>query len=328
MARVKSGTSVPVVDISDFLAGRDPGPAAAAVRHACEDVGFFQVTGHGVQQHLLEGVVSTMEQLVALPEDVLEGLVSPTGHPFRGVRTQRDDSGDVQVRRLQVNRFDDGDAAVAGGAPSAYSDYFHPNVWPGEVPGLQELWQECFAATRGLGHRIMQLFALALDLPVTYFDAMLAVDVSTFSANHYPAQRALSTPDEPRVIFPAHTDSGVLTVLYQTGDYTGLQIFSADRTWIDVPVVPGSFVINIGDLMAQWTNGRWTSTTHRVVASYEPGRSRVSIPTFYLPAIDTVVEPLPSCVGDGEPAFGPVTPYEWESIFLKRSAARMAYPTA
>jgi isopenicillin N synthase-like dioxygenase len=174
----------------------------------------------------------------------------------------------------------------------------------------------------------MQLFALALELPVTFFDASLAVDVSTFSANHYPAQQILSTPEEPRVIFPAHTDSGVLTVLYQTGDYTGLQIFAADRTWTDVPVVPGSFVINIGDLMARWTNGRWTSTTHRVVASYQPGRSRVSIPTFYLPAIDTVVEPLPSCVDDGTPAFDPVTPYEWEAIFLARSASRRARAAA
>ncbi|OLT09209.1 hypothetical protein BJF78_31240 [Pseudonocardia sp. CNS-139] len=322
---MQSGTTVPVVDISGFLAGADPGPAAAAVRDACERVGFLQVTGHGVAQHLLDAVVATMERLVALPPDVLDGLASPTGHPFRGVRTQRDERGDVQVQRLQVNRFDDGDAAVAGGVPQAYADYFHPNVWPDEVPGLEAAWRECFAATRGLGLRIMQLFALALDLPQTYFDPALAVDVSTFSANHYPAQRTLSTPDEPRVIFPAHTDSGVLTVLYQTGDYTGLQIFAADRTWIDVPVVAGSFVINIGDLMARWTNGRWTSTTHRVVASYEAGRSRVSIPTFYLPAIDTVVEPLPSCVGDGTPRFEPVTPYAWESIFLKRSSARAGY---
>jgi isopenicillin N synthase-like dioxygenase len=69
MAAVKSGTSVPVVDVSEFLAGGDAAPAAAAVRRACEHVGFFQVTGHGVPQHLLDAVVASMERLVALPGD-------------------------------------------------------------------------------------------------------------------------------------------------------------------------------------------------------------------------------------------------------------------
>jgi len=324
MATIKSGTTVPVIDISDFLAGGDPAPAAAAIRDACEHVGFFQVTGHGVPQHLLDAVVASMEQLVALPQDELDAMASPTGHPFRGVRTERDDHGDIRVSRLQVNVFDDGDAAVAAGVPTDYSDYFHPNVWPTQVPGLHETWLACSTATRELGHSIMQLFALALDLPLEYFDEALQVDVSTFSANHYPAQQTLSTPEEPRVIFPAHTDSGVLTVLYQTGDYTGLQVFADDRTWIDIPVVPDSFVINIGDLMARWTNGRWTSTTHRVIASYEAGRSRVSIPTFYLPAIDTVVEPLPSCVDGADAKFDAVTPYEWEAIFIDRTRKRLA----
>ncbi|MGY1601722.1 isopenicillin N synthase family dioxygenase [Geodermatophilus sp. SYSU D00815] len=324
MATVKRGTTVPVIDLSDFLAGGDPGPAAAAVRDACENVGFFQVTGHRVPQELLDGVVASMNELVALPQEVRDGMSSPTGHPFRGVRTERDDVGDIRVSRLQVNVFDDGDAAVAAGVPVDYSDYFHPNVWPTQVPGLPETWRACFAATRDLGRSIMQLFALALALPQDHFDEALKVDVSTFSANHYPAQEQLSTPDDPRVIFPAHTDSGVLTVLYQTGDYTGLQVFADDRSWIDIPVVPDSFVINIGDLMARWTNGRWKSTTHRVIAAYEPGRSRVSIPTFYLPAIDTVVEPLPSCVDDGGPRYEPVTPYEWEAIFLERSRKRLA----
>ena len=324
MATIKSGSTVPVIDISDFLSGGDPAPAAAAIRDACEHVGFFQVTGHGVPQHLLDAVVASMEQLVALPQEQLDAMASPTGHPFRGVRTERDDHGDVRVSRLQVNVFDDSDAALAAGVPTDYRDYFHPNVWPTQVPGLHETWQACFTATRSLGHAIMQLFALALELPLDHFDESLQVDVSTFSANHYPAQQTLSTPDEPRVIFPAHTDSGVLTVLYQTGDYTGLQVFADDKSWIDIPVVPDSFVINIGDLMARWTNGKWTSTTHRVIASYEAGRSRVSIPTFYLPAIDTVVEPLPSCVEGADAKFDAVTPYEWEAIFIDRTRKRLA----
>jgi isopenicillin N synthase-like dioxygenase len=323
MAKVKEGTTIPVVDLTDFLAGGDPAPTVAAIRHACQNVGFFQVTGHGVPRHLLDGVVETMRELVALDQEQLDALASPTGHPFRGVRTERLPDGEIRVHRLQVNVFDDATAALAAGVPAAYADYFHPNVWPEQIADLREAWLACFAATRELGRSIMRLFALALDLPADHFDAALDLDVSTFSANHYPGQRTLSTPEDPSVIFPAHTDSGVLTVLYQTGDYTGLQVFAEDRSWIDIPVVPGSFVINIGDLMARWTNGRWTSTTHRVIASYEAGRSRISIPTFYLPAIDTVIEPMASCLEGGEAKFEPVTPYEWEGIFLRRSAHQL-----
>lgn len=323
MSAVKIGTSIPVIDLSDYLAGGDPGPAAEAVREACENVGFFQVTGHQVPAEQLQGVVASMEKLVALPEDVKVSLDSPTGHLFRGVRILRDDDDEVMVERLQVNRFDDEDAAAAAGVSPDKLDYFHPNVWPDQIADLKAEWTECFASTRELGHQIMRLFALALELPIAYFDDALELDVSTFSANLYPAQKNLSTPESPRVIFPEHTDSGMLTVLFQTGDYTGLQIRAKDGSWIDVPVVPGSFVINIGDLMAQWTNDRWMSTTHRVIASYDVGRSRVSIPTFYLPAVDTPISPLPTCVpADSAPNYPPTTPYEWEGVFIARAMQR------
>lgn len=324
MARVRKGSAIPVVDLSAYLAGGDPEPTVAAIRHACENVGFFQVVGHGVPQPLLDAVIDTMRQLVALPQPELDDLASPTGHPFRGVRTERLPDGEIRVHRLQVNAFDDAEQALGAGVPDEYADYFHPNVWPSQIPGLEEQWKTCFAATRSLGRSIMQLFALALELPGDFFDPSLELDVSTFSANHYPAQERLSTPEDPQVVFPAHTDSGVLTLVYQTGDYTGLQVFAEDKSWLDIPVVPGAFVVNIGDLMARWTNGRWTSTTHRVVAAYEPGQSRVSIPTFYLPAVDTVIEPLVEQLHGGLPKYEPVTPYEWEAIFLKRSAAQLA----
>lgn len=331
MAGIRSGTTVPVIDLAEFVAGGEAADATVtAVREACENVGFFQVVGHGIDPALFQGVISTMEALSALPEDVLDTLKSPTGHPFRGVSTNRSAAGDVFVRRLQVNRFDDPAHAVAQGVPESCADYFHPNVWPDQIDSLRETWETFFSASCTLGRQIMTLFALALGLPSDYFDSALALDVSTMSANHYPAQEDLSTPGEPRVILGEHEDSGVLTVLSQSGDYTGLQLKTLDGSWIDVPVVENSFVINIGDLMARWTNGKWKSTTHRVIASYEPGRSRMSVPTFYLPAIDTVIEPLPTCVGPEGPLYGPITPYDWEAEYFRKpneSAELGAYPS-
>jgi isopenicillin N synthase-like dioxygenase len=330
VAGIRSGTTVPVIDLTHFIDGEGaPDATVKTIREACKNVGFFQVVGHGIDPALFQGVLSMMGALAGLPDDVLATLESPTGHPFRGVSTRRSDSGDVFVRRLQVNRFEDPAHAIAQGVPARYADYFHPNVWPDQIESLRETWEAFFSATRNLGRQIMSLLALALELPRDYFDAALQLDVSTMSANYYPAQEILSTPGNPKVILGEHEDSGVLTVLSQSGDYTGLQLKTVDGDWIDVPVVANSFVINIGDLLARWTNGKWTSTTHRVIAAEEPGQSRISVPTFYLPAIDTVIEPFPSCIGPEGPLYEPITPYDWEAEYFRKpneSAELGAYP--
>ena len=318
MTDVAVDMTIPMIDISGYLAGADATSTIEAVRDACERVGFFLVTGHGIDQALFGGVVDSMMGLAALPESELAALASPTGHPFRGVIVKRNESGDVTSLRMQANRFENPRDAVAHGVPVAFADYFHPNVWPHQIPEFRAAWRSCMMATREVGRHIMALFALALDLPSDYFHSALELDVTALSANWYPSQRTLSTGDAPAVILPAHEDSGVLTLLYQGGDYTGLQLHTAAGMWVDVPVVAGSLVINIGDLMTRWTNGRWQSTTHRVIASAEPGRSRVSIPTFYLPAVDTVVAPLPHCVGADGPQYAATTPYEYEAEFFRK----------
>jgi isopenicillin N synthase-like dioxygenase len=305
------------------LKGENIDATVSEIRNVCVNVGFFQVVGHQVPVQVMDRVLSSMDELAGLSTETLEGLCSPTGHPFRGVRIYRDEEGVTTVVRLQVKRFDDADHAVAAGVPERYAGYFHPNVWPSEVDGLKEAWVESFMETRNLGRQIMTLFARALNLPATYFDNRLSKDVSSMSGNYYPTQSKLSTTEHDRVIFPEHTDSGMLTVLYQSGDYTGLQVKGKDGTWIDIPVVEGSFVINIGDLMARWTNGTWKSTTHRVVASRETGKARISIPTFYSPNIDCIIEPIGSCVPEGsEPLYPPITPYEWEGEFLSMTRDR------
>jgi isopenicillin N synthase-like dioxygenase len=321
MSTVAAGTQVPVIDISPFLAGGDPATAVAGLKDACENVGFFQLIGHRVPQAALDAVESAMKLLAQRPLAELETLAAPSGHPFRGVEVRRGAYGDeadaeIAVVRLQVCRFDDPEQAKAAGVSDTVSNYFVPNVWPDQVPGLEPAFRELFGHTRALGRSLMQMCALALDLPQGHFDTHLELDASTLSANYYPPQEVLSTRDNPKVTLQPHTDSGVVTLLYQTGDYTGLQLQAGDGTWIDVPVVPDAFIINLGDLISRWTNDRWKSTTHRVIAAQEPGRSRLSIPTFFLPALDTVIETFEVFAEDGAAKYEPITPYEWESVYL------------
>ncbi|WP_067676746.1 isopenicillin N synthase family dioxygenase [Nocardia miyunensis] len=327
MSSVDAGTTVPVIDISDFLAGKDPTHAVAALADACENVGFLQVVGHGIPQDALDHVDSAMKLLAQRPLTELAELTSPSGHPFRGVEIRRGQRGDaadedIAVVRLQVCRFDNPQEAESAGVPPEFSDYFVPNIWPTSVPSLEPAFRELFGHTRAFGAQLMQLCALALGLPQDHFDDQLILDASTISANYYPPQEELSTPDNPRVTLQPHTDSGVLTLLHQTGDYTGLQLQATDGTWIDVPVVAGALIINLGDLISRWTNDRWKSTSHRVIAAQEPGKARLSIPTFYLPALDTVIDTFEVFVEGGQKKYEPITPYEWESAYLSRY-----YPT-
>jgi isopenicillin N synthase-like dioxygenase len=159
------------------------------------------------------------------------------------------------------------------------------NIWPDEQ--FKATWYDYIAAMTDLSADIMRLFALALGLPERFFDDKFDNHVSLILANYYYAE-----PDPEALRREKHTDWGSLTVLYIEDELGGLQVQRGDD-WLDVPSIPGSFVVNIGDLMAFWTGGRWASTVHRVVTPPDAAvRSRISIPFFYLPNHDATIEPM------------------------------------
>ncbi|OHV34460.1 MULTISPECIES: isopenicillin N synthase family dioxygenase [Pseudofrankia] len=308
---------IPVIDIASFVTGGDPAPAVDRIAHACARVGFLQVVGHGIAPATLTAAYRAMDELLALPEAGRGAFASPDGHPFRGLSTMRAATGAPTCHRFQICAYDDPAAAAAAGVPAQYGDYFARNVWPGQVAGLQADLLACFAEMRRVGDTLMELFARALGLAPAYFAPMLTHPVSDFSINSYPPQPARDDP-EPAITFREHSDSGMLTVLHQRGDYAGLQVQDLDGTWVPVPVREDALVINIGDLMSRWTNDHWPSTRHRVVAATDPTATRASLATFHLPNVDTVVAPLAAFVAAGDPRYEPVTPYVWEKMFLAK----------
>lgn len=319
---------IPVIDIGPALDGTGEAQVVEQLRWACTEVGFLQIVGHGVPMGLLERVHETVAALAALPAEEKAALAPPSGHRFRGIAIKRDGAGREQNESLQVNSYENAEAAVADGVNPQLADYFAPNVWPDLIPGVRESWRECSTATRALGRRLMQLFALALGVPRDTFDGCFRRDVTQFGVNWYPPQ-PVADESGPRLLGIEHADSGVLTVLHQQGQYEGLQVRDRDGSWITVPIVPGAFVINIGELMNRWTNDTWPATVHRVVAGPE-GLSRSSVVTFMLPAVDTLITPLPATVGEDGAKFEAVTPYEWESAYIRRlgfAAAERGRPT-
>jgi isopenicillin N synthase-like dioxygenase len=148
----------------------------------------------------------------------------------------------------------------------------------------------------------------ALDLPDTFFDDKINDNFAALNTYHYPPQT--EAPLEGQLRAGAHSDFGSLSILLQQPNAGGLEVMGTDGEWHYLPPQPGRLVINIGDLMAQWTNDRWRSTLHRVVNP--PGeiiskQSRISVGFFCHPNYAAMIETFPTCRDpDGGAKYEPV----------------------
>lgn len=178
-----------------------------------------------------------------------------------------------------------------------------PNQWPPEalLPGFRPAVETYFAALTALGHRLLRLLALSLGLAPGFFEPAFAAPMLALRPLHYTAE--VSAPGEGVFGAGAHTDYGCLTLLATDG-VPGLQAHLHGR-WQDVPPLRGAFIVNLGDMLERWTNGRYRSTLHRVVNT--SGRERYSIAFFFEPGFNTVVECLPCCCVDKPAQYPPTT---------------------
>jgi isopenicillin N synthase-like dioxygenase len=305
-ARV-AATKLPVIDVGGLWSNGagDRRAVAMQLRQACLDKGFFYIRNHGIPDRLVEAVFAAAERFFALPAaekakldkansnanrgyEPLKGQVLEAGAPpdlkegfYIGPEHGLDDP------RVRAQKFNHG-----------------PNQWPAQQPAFRAAMEDYFTAMLGLGERLMRGLALSLDLPEEHFTAFCTDPMATLRLLHYPPQPANADPGQKGA--GAHTDFGGLTLLRQ-GDVGGLQVWDqSSGGWLHADPVPGSFVVNLGDMIARWTNDRYRSTLHRVVNT--SGRERYSIPFFYVGNYDHVVECIPTCLDAGErPKYPPTT---------------------
>ena len=183
----------------------------------------------------------------------------------------------------------------------ALSFCYAATIWPTEPEKFRPAWEAYYRAVTDLAARIMRVFAVSLDLPEDYFQSYIGQPISALRALNYP--ELASPPPEGQLRAGAHTDYGSLTILLPQPGSKGLEIMTPEGAWREVPPVDGAFVINIGDLMARWTNDRWVSTLHRVVnvSPAEGGLDRrQSLAFFHQPDWFAEIETLPSCLAPGE----------------------------
>jgi isopenicillin N synthase-like dioxygenase len=297
--------AIPLIDLNEPGPSAGRGPLPACIDQALVQHGFMAVQGHGVAPAVLAAAFAASQRFFALPEATKRRWHiehSPLSRGFDPIGWQALDP-----------------AAPPDLKESYYlgAEALGPNPWPDEAvaPGFRAALEACATAQTALARRLMALMAQALGLPAGFFEPFMRVQGGTTRLLHYPPQPAQPAPGQ--VGCGAHTDWGALTLLAQD-DAGGLQVQATDGRWLEVPPMPGAFVVNIGDLMARWTNGRWRSTPHRVIN--RAGRERYSIAFFLDMDADAVIEPLPGCVSEDRPARqGPITAGEHLAEMRRRT---------
>ena len=311
-----SENAVPVVDIAPFLGGDAAGKSAVAraVDEACRRIGFLMVAGHGVPRPLIDDALAATWAFFDLESGEKRRWISPKGDFRRGYMpvggnalayTLGGESPPDLIEAFTFGRFDLPEEPYY----TAHREtWFEPNIWPARPPGFEQRLCAYYRAMERLAETLMRIFALALGMPEDFFADKIDRHITAMRLNHYAEATRPPLPGQLRA--GAHTDYGSLTILLATEGAGGLQVLGGDGAWADVRPEPGTFIVNLGDLMAQWTNDRWVSTLHRVAnppAERRAGSRRASIAFFHQPNHDALIECLPACRRPGEPARHPPT---------------------
>jgi len=308
-----SAITVPVIDIAAFRDG-DTATRRRVAREfgaAFETVGFATIVGHGVDDGVIAQTWAQAHAFFRLPFSEKARCMLPLrdkthGYIPVGVESVSGTLGDetppdlCEALVVQGLRFEQ----VPPTNP-VDMQFQKSNLWPERPAGLRPAFTDYYWSMEALTQTLMQMSALALDLPEEWFADKYDRFSGTLRAVLYPEQP--DAPEEGQLRYGAHRDYGGLTILRQDDAPGALQVCLPDGEWIDVRPVDGAFVINVGDLLARWTNDRWLSTLHRVVnppraIAASTATRRLSLVFFTGPNRDAVVECLPTCRGPGRPA--------------------------
>ena len=317
---------VPVIDVAPLRDGADPAGVGAELARAAAEVGFLYVRSHGVDVALVEQARRAALDFFRLPEEAKReaatnrfhhGYLKPgSTQMYDGARldlkesfnwgVELDGESGVEIDN-EAGPESDGEPAVrpsgegSAESPSA-SPLLGPNVWPAAMPALKAAVYPCFEAASACAEDLLRGFALGAGLDPEHFIRLRDRPLSRGSLQYYPPQPEDAAEDQFGVA--PHTDFGVLTVLCQD-EIGGLEIRRRDGTWAAMPPIPGTLVVNIGDLLERWSNRRYRSTVHRVINT--SGRERLSLVLAYDPNFETLVDPRAFCAEGETPHDAPIT---------------------
>jgi isopenicillin N synthase-like dioxygenase len=293
--------TIPVIDLGPYLGGA-PGAldrAAAELRVALTEIGFYFIVGHGVPAAQVSDIYRQAARFHAQPLDrklAIKLDKHNVGYlPLRGDTLRTSTVATVTKANLNEALFVARDLAPDHPDVIAGRRFRSANQWPADLPGFREAVTAYCDRMERLVHNLVPLYARALGLPAQYFDAPFKEPQYKLRMTHYPLLDG--APEDEFGIAP-HTDTSFLTLL-APNEVPGLSIRTRSGNWIAAPAVAGAFVVNGGQLLLRWTNDRFLATPHRAVN--RSGGERYALAFFCDSNIDWPIAAVPTCVGPDNP---------------------------
>ncbi|MBM7062874.1 2OG-Fe(II) oxygenase [Pseudomonas sp. UL073] len=312
--------SLPIIDIAPLYTADEAAwlRVAKQIDAACREWGFFYIKGHPISASRIAELKAAAEDFFALPaEEKLRIDITKSAH-HRGY-------GAIATEQLDPSKPSDLKETFDMGfhMPAEHPDVLAgkplrgPN-WHPQVAGWEALLQQHYEDMHELSKTLLRAIALALGIDRDFFDQRFEQPISVFRMIHYPPRHTASSAEQQGA--GAHTDYGCVTLLYQD-NAGGLQVQNVRGEWIDAPPIDGTYVVNIGDMMARWSNDLYKSTPHRVVSPL--GVDRYSMPFFAEPHPDTEISCLDGCHDAEHPPKYPAV--SCSDYMLSRFAETYAY---
>jgi isopenicillin N synthase-like dioxygenase len=302
--------AIPVIDFGPAFRGETGGleAVAAQVRHACERVGFFYLAGHGVAQSVIDEAFDAAREFHAMPvEDKMRLKINENNIGYLPFNQSMQRASTVhKATRPNYNEsfFISHDRSADHPDVLAEKPLRGRNQWPEGRERMRAAMLRYFKTLEGVSERMLPVLARALDMPAGYFSPFFENEAHiNLRFLHYPPQE---TDDEEQFGQAPHTDNSFITMLAREA-VPGLAVRLPSGEWLAPPVIPGTLLVNLGNIMKRWSNDRFLSTPHGVLN--DTGTDRYSIAFFYSPNPASVLECLPSCTGPGDPPRYPPAVY-------------------
>jgi isopenicillin N synthase-like dioxygenase len=325
----RTDVEIPVIDIGELVrTGSDAAveAAAAQMRAACRGSGFFYLSNHGIPRSVVTEALGANRSFHALPLEEKIKLKRNAWHrgyvPVGGNISKA--SARFAAARLpnQVASFNARHEVAPDHPDYKKKPLQGPNEWPQDT-AFKAAFVRYNTAVAELGLKLLHPVSVALDERRDFFDRFFAPPSTNLRMMHYPPAPSMR-PEDLFGIHP-HTDYGFLTILTQD-EVGGLQVRRPDGSWIDAPWIPDTFVVNVGDMLARWTNDHFNSTPHRVI-SPPVSVDRYSMALFFDPNIDAHISTLPQFVAPGEsPKYEPINYGEYYARSLDTNFQRAGVP--